>query len=94
MRIEEGSLMTHLDQLAEQALKLEPSDRAYLADLLEQSLPASGFADVEVGDAWSREIDRRVAAYDRGETQAISVEASLQHAREALARRRNELGGS
>lgn len=86
--------MTQLDQLAEQALKLEPNDRAYLADLLEQSLPASGFADADVGDAWSREIDRRVAAYDRGETQAISVEASLQHAREALARRRDVPGGS
>lgn len=82
--------MTHLDQLAEQALKLEPNDRAFLADLLEQSLPASGFADAEVGDAWSREIDRRVAAYDRGETQAISAEASLQHTREALARRRGD----
>lgn len=86
--------MTQLDQLAEQALKLEPNDRAYLADLLEQSLPASGFADADVGDAWSREIDRRVAAYDRGEIQAISVEASLQHAREALARRRDVPGGS
>lgn len=86
--------MTHLDQLAEQALKLEPGDRAYLADLLEQSLPASGFADADVGDAWSREIDRRVAAYDRGETQAISVEASLRHARETLARRRPEQSGS
>lgn len=86
--------MTQLDQLAEQALKLEPNDRAYLADLLEQSLPASGFGDAEIGDAWSREIDRRIAAYDRGETQAISVEASLQHARETLARSRNELGGS
>lgn len=86
--------MTHLDQLAEQALQLEPNDRAYLADLLEQSLPANGFADAAIGDAWSREIDRRIAAYDRGETQAISVEASLQHARDALSRRRNELGGS
>lgn len=84
--------MTQLDQLAEQALKLEPNDRAFLADLLEQSLPASGFADAEVGDTWSREIDRRVAAYDRGETQAISAEASLQHARDAVRRRRDQPG--
>lgn len=86
--------MTQLEQLADQALKLEPGDRAYLADLLEQSLPPSGFANAEVGEAWSKEIDRRIAAYDRGETQAISVEASLRHAREALASCRKESTGA
>lgn len=82
--------MSARDQIVQQALELEPDDRAYVADLLEQSLPTAGFVSEEIASAWSREIDRRIAAYDRGETQAISVQSSLQHARDALARRRRE----
>jgi putative addiction module component (TIGR02574 family) len=86
--------MTQLEQLAEQALRLAPDDRAYLADLLTQSLPPDGFADAEIAGAWTTEIDRRIAAYDRGETQAIPVDASLQQARDLLASRRKDSSGS
>ncbi len=78
------------DQIVEHALALSSEDRAYVADLLEQSLPETGFTSPEIADAWSREIDRRIAAYDRGETQAISFEAALQHARDAVEQRRNK----
>ncbi len=80
------------DQIVEHALALSSDDRAYVADLLEQSLPESGFTSPEIADAWSQEIDRRIAAYDRGETQAISFEASLEHAREAVAQRSAKSG--
>jgi putative addiction module component (TIGR02574 family) len=78
------------DQIVEQALALSSEDRAYVADLLEQSLPGTGFMSPEIADAWSREIDRRIAAYDRGETQAISFDAALQHARDAVEQRRKK----
>ena len=76
--------MSRLDQIAQQALNLEPDDRAYLADLLEQSLPGQGLATPEIADAWSKELDRRVVAYERGETHAIDLETSLDQMRDAL----------
>jgi putative addiction module component (TIGR02574 family) len=77
--------MSRRVEIAEQALTLPPEDRAYIADLLEQSLPEDVGWTPEVAEAWSREIDRRVAAYDRGETTAIDVETSLENMRQALA---------
>lgn len=78
-------MMSQVDQIAQQALNLDPDDRAYLADLLEQSLPGQGFATPEIADAWSKELDRRIAAYERGETRAMDLETSLDQMRDALA---------
>lgn len=72
------------DQLLEQALSLPVDDRAYLADMLEGSLPERPLPSEEWAAKWSQEIDRRVAAYDRGEVEAISVEESIERVRRAL----------
>jgi len=76
--------MTLRDQIASQALTLPPEDREYVADLLEGSLPEGEFSDPLIAEAWSREIDRRVSAYDRGETTAVEFDACLKHIRDAL----------
>ncbi|MFV0442770.1 MAG: addiction module protein [Planctomycetaceae bacterium] len=72
------------DEIAKQAMTLPPEDRAYVADLLEGSLPETEFSDPEIADAWSREIDRRVQAYDRGETTGIDFDDALRQMRQAL----------
>ncbi|HEY2837706.1 MAG TPA: addiction module protein [Pirellulales bacterium] len=79
--------MANRDQIVEQALSLAPEDRAYVADALEQSLASSGFASPEVTEAWAEEVERRLAAYDRGDIKAIDG-ASWAHLRKQLADRR------
>jgi putative addiction module component (TIGR02574 family) len=69
--------MSLRDDIAQQALSLGPEDRVYLADVLEQSLTEAGFATAELEAAWSAEIDRRIAAYDRGDVQAADFETAL-----------------
>ena len=78
--------MTPREKIAQQALALGPEDRVYLADVLEQSLAAGGFATAE--------IDRRVAAYDRGEVQAADFETALAHIRQHLGDHRSRKGTS
>lgn len=80
--------MTTRDAIAQQALALPPEDRAYVADLLEGSLHDDGFSNPGIAEAWSREIERRVQAYDRGETTAIDFDAALDQVRQALEARR------
>ena len=84
--------MTPREEIAQQALALGPEDRVYLADVLEQSLAAGGFATAEIEAAWSAEIDRRVAAYDRGEVQAVDFETALAHIRQHLGDHRSRKG--
>ena len=64
-----------IDQVAELArlsLALSPDDRARLAELLLSSLDAESNSDLEA--AWGEEIRQRLAAYDRGEVEAIDAE--------------------
>ncbi len=74
------------DVILQQALALNAADRAYVVDQLEQSLPQEAFTDHDIAEAWSQEIDRRISAFDRGETQAIGFEAALEQVRQALAK--------
>ena len=63
------------DQVAELArlsLALSQDDRARLTELLLYSLDAEPKSDVEA--AWDEEIRQRLAAYDRGEVEAIDAE--------------------
>lgn len=76
------------DEILQQALNLRQDDRAYLADILEQSLTVDSVATPEVAEAWSQEIERRIAAYDRGEATAVDFETALEHVREALVQHR------
>jgi len=60
-----------LKQIEEQALGLNAEDRAKLAEVMLESLNAP-IAEVEA--AWAREIEQRVAAYDRGDVQTHAAE--------------------
>ncbi|MCB1041570.1 MAG: addiction module protein [Acidobacteria bacterium] len=53
-----------LKQIQAQALTLDAEDRAKLVDVMLQSLSEPR---PEISEAWSEEIERRVAAFDRGE---------------------------
>jgi putative addiction module component (TIGR02574 family) len=77
-------MTTEREQLVEQALALPPEDRAYLADALEHSLTHEGFATPEIAAAWAAEIERRIAAYDRGEIQAGAAEAAIERIRRQI----------
>ena len=66
-------------ELAEQARSLAPEDRSRLVDLLLESLHESPLAQVEA--AWAKEIERRVAAYGRGEVQTFAAEEVFAEAR-------------
>ena len=65
--------------LAEQARTLAREDRSRLVDLLLESLHESPLAEVEA--AWAKEIERRVAAYERGEVQTFAAEEVFAEAR-------------
>ena len=68
-----------LKELEQQARTLPPDERARLADALLESLRDAPLADIEA--AWDREIEERVAAYDRGELEAFPAEAVFAEAR-------------
>ena len=68
-----------LSELEQQARALSPDDRARLAEVLLESLQGSPLSEVEA--AWTREIEERVAAYDRGEVQAYPAEDVFAEAR-------------
>jgi putative addiction module component (TIGR02574 family) len=62
-------MSTLLSTLEQQARTLAPEERARLAEMLLESLHDSDLGEIEV--EWQREIEQRVAAYDRGETQVF-----------------------
>lgn len=76
--------MSTVEQLAQQALALGPEDRVYLANVLEKSLSTGGFATPELAAAWSAEIDRRLSACKRGETQSTDADAALERITQRL----------
>ena len=80
--------MTVRDEILQQVLTLAPADRAFLADQIEASLPQEGTFDPAIADEWSQEIDRRLAAYDRGEVPALELEGVIGRLRQALHARR------
>ncbi len=54
-------------------------ERAELAELLLESLRDTPLAEIE--SAWDREIEERVAAYDRGDVKMYSAEDVFAEAR-------------
>jgi putative addiction module component (TIGR02574 family) len=68
-----------LKELEQQAQALTPEERARLAEVLLESLQDAPIAEIEA--AWDREIEQRVAAYDRGELQTFSAEDVFAEAR-------------
>ncbi|MFH0823434.1 MAG: addiction module protein [Pseudomonadota bacterium] len=63
------------NEIEEQAKKLPPEERARLAESLLKSLRPEGLAEVEA--AWEHEIEKRVAAFRRGEEDLIDGVAVL-----------------
>ena len=68
-----------LVELAERGKALAPEDRSRLVDLLLESLHEVPLGVVEA--TWDAEAGRRLAAYERGETQAVDGEEVLARAR-------------
>ncbi len=66
--------MSKLEEIAEQALTLEPLERSYLIDYLMASFSSEYLASVE--EAWKVEVEARIDAYERGEVETISMEES------------------
>ncbi len=80
--------MTLREQIVQQALTLAPGDRVYVADVLEQSLSDGGFSSEEIAAEWAAEVERRMAAYDRGEVRCNDVEGVVDRLRQQLAEHR------
>lgn len=59
-------------ELFEEAMRLDPEERATLMRLLVDTLDAE--SDEGVEDAWRVEIERRMAELDAGTVQAVSWE--------------------
>lgn len=73
-------MSTELATVEAEALKLSPADRVLLADHVLASL--RGQDDVE--QAWSVEVDRRLAEVEAGDVSLIPAEQAIQRARNAL----------
>jgi len=72
-------MSTLLATLEQQARTLAPDERARLAEVLLESLHDTPLPEIEA--EWQREIEKRVAAYDRGETQVYVAEEVFAAAR-------------
>jgi putative addiction module component (TIGR02574 family) len=66
-------------ELANRGRQLPREERERLVDELLESLNEPAAAELDA--AWSSEIERRLAAYDRGEIQALSAEEVFAKAR-------------
>lgn len=69
---------TSLKQIEEEALNLDPEERAKLAEAMLESLSVP-IAEIE--DAWTQEIEQRIAAYDRGDIPSYPAEDVFAEAR-------------
>jgi putative addiction module component (TIGR02574 family) len=75
----ETAMSVTLAEVEEQARKLSPEERARLAEALLESLREPPLAEIQA--AWEREIEDRVAAYERGEVQTYAAEDVFAEAR-------------
>jgi len=71
---------TELEKLEAEALKLEPGERAALA----QRLLASLEEDADIEEAWAEEVERRIAEVEKGAVQLIPIDEALARVRAAL----------
>ena len=66
-------------ELAERSSALAVEDRSRLVELILGTLHEPPLAEIEA--AWDKEIERRVAAYERGEVETFSAEEVFAEAR-------------
>ncbi len=64
-------MVTNTEQIMKEALKLPSIERAILADKLLSSLDKP---DKVIDEIWRREIEDRIAAYNTGKAETVSVE--------------------
>lgn len=71
-------MSSSLKKIEKQARALSPEERAKLAESMLESLhtPLS-----EIESAWAEEVERRVAAFDRGEIPSYAAEDVFAEAR-------------
>ena len=72
-------MASSLKDVEKLARALAAEERAQLADALLASLQTSPLSDIET--LWNQEIEARVAAFDRGETQTYAAEDVFAEAR-------------
>lgn len=75
-----GAVMTRLQAIENEALALEPEERAALVETLQASLDTPE----EIDAAWAEEIERRSVDFKRGAVQGIPAEIVLAEARALL----------
>ncbi|MBI5603534.1 MAG: addiction module protein [Deltaproteobacteria bacterium] len=63
---------TTFDEVEQQARSLSLDERARLTEVLLETLSDESLKNIQA--AWQREIEERVAAYDRGEVKTYSAE--------------------
>jgi putative addiction module component (TIGR02574 family) len=68
-----------LAELEQHARQLPPEERARLADFLLESLFEG--PSPEIAEAWDREVEARIAARERGESETYSAEEVFAEAR-------------
>ena len=66
-------------ELAERSRSLAIEDRSRLVELLLETLHEPPLSEIQA--AWDIEIEKRVAAYDRGEVQTFAAEDVFAEAR-------------
>ena len=69
-----------LEAIEAQALRLNPEERAQLADRLIASL----FQDKEVEEAWATEVERRIEEIEAGRSKLIPAADAIARARAAV----------
>ena len=72
-------MVASLKEIEQQARALAAEERAKLAEVLLESLQTPPLSDIE--GEWAREIEERVAAFDRGETTTYAAEDVFAEAR-------------
>ena len=70
-------------EILEEAMHLEPSSRAFIAETLLESLDFE--EDVEISPAWWDEIQRRCEQIDRGEVELIDSDTVMAELRKTHA---------
>ncbi len=74
MLIRNTAMVDVAKQLVAQALELSAKERSQIAEALLQSL---NLTDSTIDQLWGKEADARLAAYQRGELEALSVQQVL-----------------
>lgn len=72
------------EEIAQQALALPVDDRAFLAEMLEQSLSENECTQEEFAAFWTTELDRRMADLERDPSQAVDAETAMAEMRQHL----------